>query len=54
METLALRIVNTVADGSKLTVENETIIGKAAALAYAMGYLTVTATSPSHTTYTSR
>jgi len=54
METLALRIVNSVADGSKLTVENESVWGKAAALAVAYGYLTVTATSPSHTTYTSR
>ena len=51
METLALRISDSVKDGSKLTVENASIIGKAAALAHYNGNLTITATSPGHTTY---
>ena len=53
METLALRIFNETKDGKKITIENETIFGKAAMLAVAYGYIRMTATSPGHTTYVS-
>lgn len=52
MVTLALRITAEVKDGSKLTTEDSSIIGKAAAYAAAHGYIKITATSPGHTTWT--
>ena len=52
METLALRISDSVKDGSKLTTENSSIHGKAAALAAYHGEIVATDTSPGHTTWT--
>jgi hypothetical protein len=50
METLALKVYAESKNG-KITIENGTIFGKAAALAVAMGYIRVTDTSPGHTSY---
>ena len=51
METLALRIFKSTENGAKITIENDTVFGKAAALAVAYGYIKMVATSPGHTTY---
>lgn len=51
MEALALKVYKSVTDGSKVTVENASIIGKAAMLAEQMGYIKAVAVSPGHTTF---
>jgi hypothetical protein len=50
METLALRIYNESKDG-KITIENSSVFGKAAALALELGYIKITDVSPGHTSY---
>ena len=51
MVTLALKVYAETSAGSKITTENDSIIGKAAAYAAANGYIKISATSPGHTTW---
>ena len=53
MVTLALKVYAATSDGQKITTENDSVIGKAAAMAAASGYIKISATSPGHITWMS-